>query len=108
MNSKFKKGMLPPFSKYKLEVLKSLSHREGAGVFISTLYDEIANNLDLSREQRKILVNSKDEPRYECYIRSACAALAKKRYVMKEEIEGRRGNKWFITQEGLKHLKSVL
>ncbi|MEX3914314.1 winged helix-turn-helix domain-containing protein [Bacillus paralicheniformis] len=107
MNSKFKRGMLPPFSKYKLEVLKSLSRREGAGVFISTLYDEIANNLDLSLEQRKILVNSQVEPRFECYIRSACSALAKKRYVMKEKVKGQRGAKWFITNEGKKHFKSV-
>lgn len=53
-------------------------------------------------------MNNEDEPRYECYIRSACSALAKKHYVMKEEIEGHRGDKWFITEEGLKHLKSSM
>ncbi|WP_369692093.1 winged helix-turn-helix domain-containing protein [Bacillus sonorensis] len=101
--------MLPPASKFRLEILTLLKERGNEGALIRELYPEIANNLNLSYEQREILVNSKAELRYHNFSRSACTTLAKKGLVRgKEEIEDKsRANRWFISKKGINYLNQI-
>ncbi len=104
-NFYYKKGMLPAFSDFQLELLETLYRRNGS--FIRDVYHEVAERLSLTPEQRAILVNSKAEKRYECFIRSARSYLTKKRYVEGEVVQGKKKTKWSITKAGIERLKQI-
>lgn len=106
-NSSYKKGMLPTFSDFQMELLKTLYRRNGS--FIKDVYHEVAERLGLTPEQKAILVNSKAEKRYECYIRAVRLYLSKKQLVdgEKVQIQGKEKMKWRITKSGVDYMKQM-
>ncbi|MED4848174.1 winged helix-turn-helix domain-containing protein [Bacillus atrophaeus] len=106
-NRSYKKGMLPAFSDFQMELLKTLYRRNGS--FINDVYHEVAERLSLTPEQRAILVNSKAEKRYKCYIRAVRLYLTKKQLVDGEklQIQGKEKIKWRITKSGIDYMKQI-